>query len=101
VETEISGVGIGIVFSGGKDTIEYNEWIQRERKIRIKLLKDSPVIRHKKTFSVCQNCGEICLCHEETCPNCNSDSIVQKKIDDAEMTSGELIRCRFRFEHLA
>jgi len=93
-------MGGGITLQGGEITIEYNEWIKRERRIRFKLLRDSPVIREKKTYTVCQDCGEICLCHEETCPNCNSNRIEQQKVDDGEAVSGERIRCRFRFENL-
>lgn len=80
--------------------MDYEEWIGREKRIRIKLLRDSPVIREKRLYRVCQNCDEICLCHEQACPNCNSNNIVQEKLNDAELLGGERIRCRFRFEHL-
>lgn len=83
--------------------MNYEEWIGRERRIRTKLLAGSPVILEKRLYPVCQNCGEICLCHEETCPNCNSSNIAQEKLNniETEVLSGKRIRCAFRFERLA
>jgi uncharacterized OB-fold protein len=87
----------------GESMMDYDEWISRERKVRTKLLTSSTVMREKKIYRLCQDCGEVCLCHEETCPNCNCNNIVQGKLDDdieAEVLSGKRIRCIFRFEHL-
>ena len=83
-----------------KKRANYNEWINRERRIRIRLLRDSPVIRETKTCSVCQDCGEICLCHEIACPNCNSDKVIQQKVSNVVEEGAGHIRCRFRFEQL-
>jgi len=82
--------------------MDYDEWIERERRMRISLLKDSPVIKEKSIYRICQDCGEICLCHEETCPNCNSIRIIQDMLHDKdiEVLIGKRIRCKFRFEHL-
>jgi len=80
--------------------MDYEEWISRERKIRIKILKDSPIIKKKGTFRVCICCREVCLCHERNCPNCNSSNIMQWQINDIDAEMYDRIRCRFRFEHL-
>ncbi len=80
--------------------MDYPEWIERERKIRSVFLKVAPTIKGKKTYRVCQNCGEICLCHEEACPNCNSVNICAAKIDNAGILPEERIRLKYRFEKL-
>ena len=56
---------------------DYDEWISRERKIRIELLKSSSLIRESKIYRICKDCGEICLCHEDRCPNCNFYRIIE------------------------
>ena len=56
-------------------TIDYDEWVGRERRVRIKFLMDSPAIIKTGKCRVCQECREICLCHEENCPNCNESNI--------------------------
>lgn len=83
--------------------MNYQAWIERERRIRAKLLTELPVIWEKRLYRVCQTCEEICLCHENNCPNCNSSSIVQVKLNDIEreVLSGKRIRCRFRFDNLS
>jgi uncharacterized OB-fold protein len=91
------------LLTGERTGVDYDEWVDRERRIRVKLLTSSPIIRETGLYRVCQDCGEICLCHEEPCPNCNSDHIAQEKLQDIEreILSGKRIRCRYRFEHLA
>lgn len=64
--------------------MDYDEWITRERKTRIKLLSQFPSIQRNRIFSVCHDCGEIIICHEKACPNCNSGTIVKEKIDDVD-----------------
>ncbi len=83
-----------------KPQVNYEEWLSRERRIRMKLLNDSPEIRQSKIYRVCRHCGEICLCHEESCPNCGTDQIVLQKIEDATVVSVERIRCRWRYDNL-
>jgi Fe-S cluster biogenesis protein NfuA len=78
--------------------LEYEEWIERERRVRTRILMSSPVIAKDGLCRTCQDCGEILLCHEGTCPNCNSGRITSQRIDDA--LDAARIRCRFRFEHL-
>lgn len=78
--------------------LEYEEWIERERRVRARILMSSPVIAKEGLYRTCRDCGEILLCHEEECPNCNSERITSRKIDDA--LNAARIRCRFRFEHL-
>ena len=65
--------------------MDYVDWIMRESKIRIKILLDSPVIRKTGFYRICRDCGEICLCHEKACPNCNKKNISQEKFDKEEL----------------
>jgi hypothetical protein len=37
--------------------VSYNEWIGRERRIRLKILKGSLVVREKGLYRVCQARG--------------------------------------------
>jgi len=78
----------------------YDEWIKREQRIRLSILKKSPIIRKQKIYRICQNCSEVCLCHEETCPNCNSMKIINQRRDDIENNVQNRIRCKYRFEKL-
>lgn len=74
----------------------YPAWIERERRIRIKILINSPATKGN-LYRVCRKCGEVCLCHEEACPNCNSTDIA----GGAYLPSLEVrVRCRYRFEKL-
>ena len=95
MEAEVSGLLINSRFA-----LNYEEWVSRERRIRIKILKDSPVIRERGILCACDNCGEVCLCHEQNCPNCNSCNIIEKQIDGLDAEMCKRIRCHFRFEHL-
>lgn len=77
--------------------MEYEEWIKRERNIRLSILRS-------RLFSdgicrICLACDEICLCHETKCPNCNSCDI-QEKFIDPKITISHNIRCRYRFSNL-
>jgi hypothetical protein len=82
--------------------MDYGRWIARERKVRIKILLSSPQIRDTGVCRVCARCGELCLCHQETCPNCNSDAIGSKRLDGGriEELAAERVRLRFRFKML-
>jgi len=86
----------------GKIRMDYKEWIDRERKIRSKLLMSSPEIKNKSICRACKDCGEICLCHEINCPNCGGSKIVDHQFYDVEkeVLSGNRIRCRFRFKNI-
>ncbi len=101
MEAETSGL---VGYEIGKiqiSNMEYDDWIKRERKIRTKLLESSPLIYKFGICRLCRDCGEICLCHEDTCPNCSSVSILECKLtDDFEDLCNERIRCRFRFDHI-
>jgi len=81
--------------------MDYNDWIDRERRIRLKILKDSPVIRNSGIYRVCNDCGEVCLCHEQSCPNCNGRSIKEELINNIDEEIGRRIRCMFRFEQIS
>ena len=80
--------------------MEYKKWIERERRVRISILKDSHKNLKTKTYRICQNCSEICLCHEETCPNCNYEKIIEEWIDNIDSVVYSRIRCAYRFDHL-
>ncbi len=80
--------------------MDYEEWIKREQRIRIKILENSPAISKKKIYRLCRDCGEVCLCHEQMCPNCNNDNIMERYLSNLDEESQKRVRCRFRFEHL-
>jgi len=80
--------------------MEYQDWIERERNFRISLLRDWPEARHQGLYRVCQDCGEICLCAELKCPNCDSDLIQKVKLDVTELLDGKRIRCLHRYLNL-
>lgn len=83
--------------------MEYDIWITRERRLRLQFLRDSHVIQEHHIYRMCQNCDEVVLCHEETCPNCLSQNIMEQRIegfnDDMELM--KKIRCFKRYEKLA
>ena len=79
--------------------MNYDEWIKRERKIRIKILKSSLIIQKEHIYRVCQDCEEICLCHEDSCPNCSSFNIKEQIIKDDYFIFNK-IRCQKRFKKL-
>ena len=78
--------------------MNYEEWIKRERRIRIKILKDSPRISNEKVYRICKCCGEVCLCHEQNCPNCSN--IAEHKIIYIDKEIETRRRSQFRFKHL-
>jgi hypothetical protein len=80
----------------------YREWIERERRVRGRLLKDIPLADGKRRIRICRECGEFCLCYEERCPNCDSSNIVPQNLIPVavETVDENQIRCRFRYEHL-
>jgi hypothetical protein len=82
--------------------MDYWQWIRRERRIRSKLLRDSLVVRESGRCRICKDCQEICLCHEEICPNCGGRNVRQERLANivAELAGGERIRCKARFDQL-
>ena len=80
--------------------MDYNEWIQRERRFRIKILKDSPFVRKYSKIRTCNECKEICLCHEEKCPHCGCKDISEQKISLKNKKLEKRIRCVSRFNHM-
>ncbi len=81
---------------------EYEKWIKRERRLRLKILQSSPIIREESAYRICQECGEACLCHEENCPNCNSSNIQMCQLNETigNDLGSKRIRCKYRFGHL-
>lgn len=82
--------------------MDYDVWIERERKIRSTLLSQSPYIEKTKIYRVCKDCKELFICFEDRCPNCNSRSIVNEKIDDKDFLVAvqNRIRCKFRYQDI-
>lgn len=80
--------------------LEYAEWIRRERRIRTKIISSSPTIKEKGCYRVCEDCGEICLCHEERCPNCNLSRISERVLSNLKEDAQRRMRCLFRYKHL-
>lgn len=83
--------------------MDYDVWIERERKIRSTLLSQSPYIEKTKIYRVCKDCKELIICFEDRCPNCNSKSIVNEKIIDVDFNIAvqNRIRCKFRFQRIS
>ena len=80
--------------------MDYDKWIERERRIRIRILDNSPVIKNENKYRVCKDCDEILLCHEEKCPNCDSYNIRNKNIYGDIQLLKDKIRCWRRFVNL-
>ena len=80
--------------------MNYQDWIERERRLRIRILNDWPEARDQGLYRVCQDCGEICLCAEMRCPNCDSDRIEKRKLALPVLMEGKYIRCKMRYENL-
>jgi len=80
--------------------VTYEEWIARERRLRLLLLQRSPVIKESGILHICQDCGEVCLCHEETCPDCNSTNIGEAPLFDLTAEAENRFRCRYRYSRL-
>jgi uncharacterized OB-fold protein len=75
--------------------MDYSDWIERERRVRVKILNSAPLIQNEHMYRLCKDCGEICLCHEETCPNCNSQNIKQQVLAFQDIHDIEMkIRCK-------
>jgi len=80
--------------------MDYQDWIERERRFRIKLLNDWPEARDEGIYRVCQSCKEICLCSEEICPNCGGLDITKVKQNQEFILGSTNIRCKMRYEAL-
>ena len=81
--------------------LDYETWIRRERRLRTRILRNSLQIQATHVFRVCRDCGEVCLCHEQVCPNCGGAGVVEQKLGaDKVATLETKIRCRKRFEKL-
>lgn len=78
--------------------MDYLHWIERERRIRLKLLLQSQEIADKGLFRICRNCDEVCLCHETGCPNCGGLTIGELSVPRDEIVCGWRIRCHLRFK---
>lgn len=81
--------------------MDYQHWSRREQRIRLKILRASPEIQKTGIYRTCAVCGELCLCHEETCPNCDGEQIGQERLSGMEADLKERIRCKSRFANLA
>jgi hypothetical protein len=81
--------------------VDYQSWITRERRLRLRLLLQSPEIKSTGLFRVCSACQEVCLCHEERCPHCGGGDIRPQPVPRREVAEGRRIRCRRRYARLA
>ncbi|CAB1057781.1 hypothetical protein D1BOALGB6SA_2536 [Olavius sp. associated proteobacterium Delta 1] len=86
--------------AGKLKTMEYADWIKRERRIRMKILESSQIIKKSGQYRICHRCGEIVICHEVKCPNCNCDRISEIRMTDLVREAENRIRCRYRFDHI-
>lgn len=78
--------------------MDYDVWIKRERRIRRKMLADGLQKSKDNIYRVCGDCGEVCLCHETQCPNCDSANIEEHCLMVHDV--GSRIRCRLRYVKL-
>lgn len=78
--------------------MNYADWIIRERRLRVMILRTSPVIKERGTQRVCLACGEVLLCHEEACPDCNAAQIGEVPLFDLAAEAKNRVRCRHRYE---
>ena len=60
----------------------------------------SAEIREQRVYRICQDCGEVCLCGEIICPNCDSGRIEKERFAPGPMDLAGRIRCRHRFLNL-
>ena len=79
---------------------DYEEWRECQERTRLALLRSVPSCGGTRPLRVCQACGELCLCHEERCPNCDSHLVAWQDVLDGELADGSRIRCRFRYGRL-
>jgi hypothetical protein len=75
--------------------MDYESWIKRERKIRLKMLADRLQTAKDSIYRVCGDCDEVCLCHEARCPNCDSSNVEERHL--MAQCIAERIRCCYRY----
>ncbi|CAB5084005.1 hypothetical protein D3OALGA1CA_429 [Olavius algarvensis associated proteobacterium Delta 3] len=80
--------------------MNYADWICRERRLRVQILKGAPQVASSGNVRICQNCGEICLCHEITCPNCGDKNIKPRNLPGWEREYHRRIRCALRYKKM-
>lgn len=79
--------------------MDYQRWIERQRRYRLKTLAQSPQAAHG-AFRLCGDCGEACLCHETACPNCGGADIAWGSLPGGLAEAAGRVRCRLRFQGL-
>ena len=84
------------------DHMGYQEWINRERKIRTKLIVQFRAANDTHKIRLCVDCREVVLCYENICPNCASTKISRETIDDRNLEKmiADRIHCRDRYQKL-
>ena len=85
---------------GGWRDMDYDQWIERQRRFRLKALAQAPEVAAGGVFRLCARCGEVCLCHETACPNCGSDGIAPARLAGGLAEAAGRIRCLGRFKGL-
>jgi hypothetical protein len=63
------------MLSGG-----YSVWLERERRVRLRILGQSPEIAATGLHRLCADCGEVLLCHEDECPNCGGRGLAEARL---------------------
>jgi RNA polymerase subunit RPABC4/transcription elongation factor Spt4 len=77
--------------------MDYHFWIDRERRVRAKILKSSP-LAIDSSYRVCLDCDEVCLCHEDICPNCGSTKTEFQEVEKSSLA--KRIRCKQRYKKI-
>jgi hypothetical protein len=80
----------------------YQEWIDRERKLRAKLIVQFHAANDAHKIRACVDCHEIVLCYETICPNCSSARISHETFgyDNLNKWIIDRIHCRDRYRNL-
>jgi hypothetical protein len=74
----------------------YQDWLERERRIRLRILGQSPEIGASGMYRICADCAEVLLCHEQNCPNCGGRRLNQGKLNREDLPGRMRLAARWR-----
>jgi hypothetical protein len=80
--------------------MDYDQWIERQRCYRLKTLAQAPEVAARGLLRLCADCGEVCLCHETSCPNCGGQASPPARLAGGLAEAAGRIRCLKRFAEL-
>ncbi len=74
----------------------YEQWLERERRIRLRILGQSPSVSATGLYRLCADCGEALLCHEQDCPHCGGARIEQAALAPGQLAARVRLGLRWR-----